>query len=262
MSSDVTRLDLRLRLRGLFGYAAGMAAYTLIVVALYPTFKGDHSLDVFAKKSSTMAALFGANGPLTTPPGWLNANLYGNFVPLVALLLCVGYGAHSIAGQNEDGTLAVVAMLPLTRRSILVQKFATLCLVAVPTSLATLAAVLAGRGFQLSLPVGHVVGVTVGALLLGIDFGALAMLIGALTGSRAVALGITSTVAAATYLISSLAPLVHWLHPARVLSPFYWAVGNGQIASGLSVGSIVVLVVTGLVLLAATMTAFERLDVH
>lgn len=259
---DIAVLDLRLRRRSLIGYALGMAGYALVIVALYPSFKGDTGLDAFTEKSSTVAALFGANGPLTTPPGWLNANLYGNFVPLIVLLMTIGYGAHAIAGQDEDGTLGLLAALPISRRSLLLQKFATLCLTAVPVSVATLACVLAGRGFELTVGVGNLVEITVGALLLGIDFGALALTIGALTGSRSTALGVTSALAAASYLISSLAPVVHWIRPARVVSLFYWSVGDGQLVHGLSLTSVLVLVLTATVLLAGAVAAFDRLDVH
>src|SRR5664280_1249359 len=75
-----------------------------------------------------VAALFGANGPLTTPPGWLNANLYANFVPLIVLLLTIGYGAACLAGQDENGTLGLIASLPVSRRRIAAQKFASLSL--------------------------------------------------------------------------------------------------------------------------------------
>ena len=122
MSSDVLRLDLRLRRRSLVGYTLGMAVYALVIVALYPSFKNDTSLNQLTDKGNAVAALFGANGPLTTPSGWLNANLYANFVPLIALLLAIGYGASCLAGQDEDGTLALVATLPLTRRGIVAQK--------------------------------------------------------------------------------------------------------------------------------------------
>ena len=80
MPADVTRLDLRLRRRSTIGYAAaGMALYTLVVVALYPSFKNSTSLNSLS--GSTAAALFGVTGPLTSPGGWLNGNIYGNFFP-------------------------------------------------------------------------------------------------------------------------------------------------------------------------------------
>src|SRR6516164_6829354 len=101
MLADITRLELRLRRRSTIGYAAGMALYTLVVVAVYPSF--EHQTSLNSLSGSTAAALFGLTGPLTSPGGWLNGNIYGNFFPLIMLLLTIGYGAAALAGQNEDG---------------------------------------------------------------------------------------------------------------------------------------------------------------
>ena len=135
-------------------------------------------------------------------------------------------------------------------------------MLAVPVGLVTLLCVLTGPGFQLHVSIAHLIGTTIGVLLLGVDFGVLALLLGALTGSRGLALGIASAVAAATYLISSLAPVTHWIRPLRVVSPFYYAVGDGQLADGIGVGAVLVLVVIALVLLGAALVAFERLDIR
>ena len=35
----------------------------------------------------------------------MNANIYANFLPLIILMLTIGYGARCLAGQDEDGTL-------------------------------------------------------------------------------------------------------------------------------------------------------------
>jgi ABC-2 type transport system permease protein len=99
-------------------------------------------------------------------------------------------------------------------------------------------------------------------VLLGIDFGALALLAGAISGSRAIALGVTSSLAAASYLVSSLAPVTLWMRPLRFGSLFYWAVGNAQLRTGLSLTSAVVLVGFAAVTLGAAVKAFERQDVH
>ncbi len=262
MSGDIVLLDMRLRRRSLIGYTLGITVYALVVVALYPAFRSETSLNDLTDNGSAVAALFGANGPLTTPTGWLNANLYANFVPLIALLLTIGYGASCLAGQDEDGTLGLVATLPLSRRGIVLQKAVTMSLQAVPVSLATFICVLVGRSFELPITGSGLLGVTVGTVLLAIDFGALALLVGASTGSRGVALGIASAAAAAGYLISSLAPVVHWLNPARYSSPFYYAVGDGQLSQGLSPTHAAVLLVIAGVFMVAAMAAFERLDVH
>ena len=75
MRADTTLLDLRLRRRSLIGYTLGIALYAFIVVALYPSFKSDTSLNKLTSNGNPAAALFGATGSLTSATGWLNANL-------------------------------------------------------------------------------------------------------------------------------------------------------------------------------------------
>ncbi len=262
MHADITRLDLRLRRRAVFGYTAGMALYALVIVALYPQFKNSASLDQITKNGSAVAALFGATGSLTSPTGWLNTNIYVNFLPLIMLLITIGYGASCIAGQDEDGTLSLAAALPVSRRGILLQKTLTLAIQAIALGLATMACVIAGRGFDLQVPVGDLAGITAGVVLLGIDFGMLAVALGSWTGRRGTALGVTATIAAASYLISSLAPVVAWIRPARFASLFYWSVGNSQLSTGLTGASAAVLAAVGVALLAASAIALRQQDLH
>jgi ABC-2 type transport system permease protein len=113
MRTDVARLDLQNRRRSMIGYAVGMAFYMLVIVVLYPAFKHSPELNKLTQGTSSLAALFGATGTVTSPAGWVDANAYTNFLPLIMLLLTIGYGASAIAGQNEDGMLGLLVVLPL-----------------------------------------------------------------------------------------------------------------------------------------------------
>jgi ABC-2 type transport system permease protein len=128
--------------------------------------------------------------------------------------------------------------------------------------LATTICVVIGRGFGLTIPVAGIAGITIGVTLLGVDFGLLALAIGAWAGRRGTALGITASIAAASYLVSSLAPVVAWIRPARYASLFYWSVGNAQLTTGLTATSSAILAATGIALLAAAAAAFNHLDLH
>ena len=244
MLANITRLDLRLRRRSTIGYAAGMALYTLVVVALYPSFKTSTSLNSLS--GSTAAALFGVSGKLTSPGGWLNGNIYGNFFPLIMLLLTIGYGAAALAGQDEDGTLALVAALPIRRRTILLQKAAAMALQALLLAVAVTICVIIGRGFQLAISPANTIAISVALVLMGLDFGLVTMAVGAITGRRGTALGVGAGLAAASYLLSSLASTISSIRPGRYLSLFYWSVGNDQISRGVSLGDFAVLIVVGL----------------
>ena len=260
MPADITRLELRLRRRSAIGYSAGLALYTLAVVALYPSFKNSTSLDSLS--GSTAAALFGVTGQLTSPGGWLNGNIYSNFFPLVMLLLTIGYGAACLAGQNEDGTLALTAALPIRRRTIVFQKTWAMALQALLLAAAVTVCIIIGRGFQLTVSPGNAIAIAVALTLMGLDFGLITMAIGAATSRRGTALGIGTGLAAASYLLSSLASTISGIRPGRYLSLFYWSVGNDQISKGDSITDFTVLIVTGLCALIAAVAAFRQADLN
>ena len=150
MSTELIRLDLRLRRRMLIGTAVGAAAYLALIVAIYPSFRHDTSLDAMITANPAAAAAFGITGSITSPAGWLDANMYANFAPLLALLLTVGYGAAAIAGQDTDGLLGLEATLPVTRTNLVLQKALTLLLVALVVPAVSLAACLTGPYFELN----------------------------------------------------------------------------------------------------------------
>ena len=262
MRASVTTLDASGRRWNIVAYAVGLGVYILIVVGLYPAFKDSAELDKFVNQDSTAAALFGVTGTLTSSAGWLNGNIYGNFLPLIVLMVTIAYGAASLAGQDEDGTLGMVVALPLRRSAIVSQKIGALALFAfVVTAVAGLC-VYVGRWFDLSIDAGNVASVSATTLLLGVDFGLLAMLAGAMTGSRGAAIGISTAVAAASFLLNSLAGVVSWLHGARYGSLFYWSSGNNQIVAGARLSDYAVLVTVGALLACASVVAFKRMDLR
>ncbi len=262
MHGEVLRLDLRLRRRMVIGVALGAGVYLLLVVAVYPSFKHDSSINTMIEANPAAAAAFGITGSITSPSGWLSGNMYANIAPLLALLLTVGYGSAAIAGQNADGLLGLVASLPTNRAQVVLQKAAALLLVAFVVPLASLLVCLVAPRFELYPDWRALLGVTAGLTLLAFDLGAVALLVGTLTGSQGAAMASAGGISAAAYLVSSLSPEVHAFEAIRWVSPFSWAVGNDQLAQGLSPGEIAALLGLGAVLLAATMRAFRRLDIH
>lgn len=262
MGIEIAKLDILLRRRSMIGYTIGLALYALVVAALYPAFKHTNSLDTFVAHDKAAAAVFGVSGSLSSSGGWLNGNLYANFFPLIALLMTIGYGAAALAGQNEEGTLCLIATLPVQRRRIAVEKCTAMALQALLLSAAVAGCVIAGRSFELTTSARQALTTSGAVLVMALDFGLVAMAVGSLTGSRTTALGITSALAAASYLISSLSSVVAWIRPARFASLFYWSVGDNQISRGVSVADGAVLLLVAVAGLCAAVIAFSRQDLR
>jgi ABC-2 type transport system permease protein len=96
--------------------------------------------------------------------------------------------------------------------------------------------------------------------LLGAEFGALALLVGAVTGRAVVSRAVPAMVAVAAYLINGFGLTVRWLHPVRKLSPFYQYLGHDPIRHGFSLVAIGVTVGCTALLLWLAVVAFGRRD--
>jgi beta-exotoxin I transport system permease protein len=70
-----------------------------------------------------------------------------------------------------------------------------------------------GRGFQLTVGPGNTVATAAALTLMGLDFGLVTMAVGAATSRRGTALGIGTGLAAASYLLSSLATTISAIRP-------------------------------------------------
>ena len=169
-------------------------------------------------------------------------------------MLTIGYGAGAIAVQDEYGTLGLLVMLPLPRREILVQKVSAMLAQPLVLTITVTACVYMGRAFDVTLDPWHVATASLAVLALGIDLGLIALALGAATRSRGTAIAIATALAAASYLLNSLPPVVHWLRPPRFISLFYWADGNHQLTVGANLASFAVLAGVGL---AAALAADE-----
>ena len=99
------------------------------------------------------------------------------------------------------------------------------------------------------------------AVLLAIAYGEIAVLVGAASGRRSLAIGVTAAIAVAAYLVNGLAPLVGALEGPQKLSPFYhYAVGD-PLRRGVSVSHMAVLVGIAIIATALAPLFFSRRDV-
>lgn len=255
------------RRRGLLFWSVGVGAYVATMLAFFPTARSqaqsfNQLLENYPKGMLTM--FVGSEKiDFGSAPSFLNTYLYASMVPIIVLVLAIGFGAAAIAGEEEAGTLDLVLAHPVSRRSVVLQKALVL-----PALLTTVGAVIvllvvgAVPLLDMDLSVGNLVAATVALVLLATDLGLVALAVGAATGRRGLAAGVAGGVAAGTYLVNSMSSLATWLEPWRVVSPFYWASHDNPLANGLAPGRLVVLVVLGSALLGVAVVAFERRDLR
>ena len=263
-AAELLRRGLRGHARALAAWCAGIVAYAALVSAIFPSIEGSAEFDDLVKSyPEALRSLFGIDaGTFSTGAGFLDAELFSLMLPLLVLVLAIGSGARTFAGEEEAGRLELVLAYPVRRRAAVLWKgvaVATEVVVACLAGFAALAVLDPVLGLDLST--GHLASAMGALAALGILHGWLALGVGAAVPSRVAAIGVPSALAAAGYLVGGLHELAGWLDPLRVLSPFWW-IGSSPLQGGVRPGGVAIVLATAVLVLLAGALLVERRDLH
>lgn len=260
MFTDVFRKTLRDQRRALVGWGIGAAAMVLLIAALWPSVRTAFSSDILAAFPEEMRRLFNIE-EMFTGAGFLNAEIFSILMPALFIAYGIGRGARMLAGEEQDGTLEVVVVSPVSRTRILLDKAAGLAVGIVALGVVVLASVMLGSyAVDMGIPVGHAAVGALAMVLIGVQHGALALAVGAATGRRAAAIAVAATVAVAGYVLHVMGALVEEVEPWQPLSPFTQAIDEGPISGTVPVG-FGWLALSAVVFVAAAVPLFRRRDV-
>jgi ABC-2 type transport system permease protein len=261
MLGSVLTQTVRAARRGLLWWSAGIAALVLFTVSLYPSIEGNDDLARAAEDyPEALQAFFGGDFDIASPAGYLNAELFSFMVPLLLLVYAISAGARAIAGEEESGTLDLLLAYPVSRARLALEKAGALALQLAVLALALFVTVAASAQLvSMDIAASSVTAAVVGTYLLALAYGVLALLVGAATGRRALAVGASAALAAAAYLLNGLAQVVDVLEPWRVLSPFEWL--GVPIRDGLSPGGGAALLLAAATATAIAVPLFDRRDI-
>ena len=243
---EITRQALRAARRTLAIWAAAFAGLIALYAVIWPSVRGNTSWrNLFDTLPPAYRALFTASGSidLSTAGGYLGVELMGFMGPALIAVYAITAGSAAIAGEEDRGGLEVTLSAPVSRVQLFGQRFTAL-LIGIATLMLTTAAALwiFSAVLDMGLGLGAIASAAAALGIFGLFAGAVAIAVGAATGSPAAARGVAALVVVASYLINALAQVTSALRPARPLSPYYLVLGNEPLAHGLRlVGAVSVL---------------------
>ena len=243
---EITRQALRAARRTLAIWAAAFAGLIALYAVIWPSVRGNTSWrNLFDTLPPTYRALFTASGSidLSTAGGYLGVELMGFMGPALIAVYAITAGSAAIAGEEDRGGLEVTLSAPVSRVQLFGQRFTAL-LIGIATLMLTTAAALwiFSAVLDMGLGLGAIASAAAALGIFGLFAGAVAITMGAATGSPAAARGVAALVVVASYLINALAQVTSALRPARPISPYYLVLGNEPLAHGLRlVGAVCVL---------------------
>lgn len=256
-----TLRDLR---RAFFWWSLGLVGLVALMVSVYPSVRDNEALNKLVKdypEALKGFVAFGGEIDYVSPAGYLGTEVFSLMVPLLLLIAAIGAGARAIAGEEERGTLDLLLANPLSRKRVAFEKLAAVVAEIGALGLVLFAALEIGaRAVALDVSTWHLAAATASAVLLALSYGAIAFLLGAGTGQRGRATGITAALAVSAYVLNGLAPLVGAIEPLQKVSPFYHYAASDPLREGLAAGHAGVLIGVAVVAGALAPLAFDRRD--
>lgn len=251
--------------RTMIGWGLGMAAAAGLVVGLYPVIRDSPEIvDLLESYPEALLELFGIDNidTYTSPPGFLETQLFSVYVPLIFLIFAIGRGVSAIAGEEQEGTLDVLLAAPVTRERVVLEKAGSIAVLVTALGTVLFAVVWLGSLVFDAWPgTLEIIAGTVSAILLALVFSYLALAAGGISGRRGLSLGVVAGLTVATYIIQGVAPLVDGLEWAERLSPFYYYLDHNPLQNGFDVLNGLVLAGMAVVFLGAAVWGFRRRDV-
>ena len=261
MLGSVAGRTLRYHVRALRWWALGTLGYVLMYASVWPSVRdnADAYTSTLDSLPEALRNLIGTD--FGTPVGYLRAEMFTFVTPVLLLIYAIGAGTRGLAGEEEAGTLDMLLSTPVQRRRVVLDKFVAMVVGTGFLSGLTWAGVaLLGPPFDLHVSLSRLAAASVGVGLLALGFGAGAMMVGAATGSRSLALGASSGLALVAFLIHTLAPSVRALHSVAKATPFYFFLGHDPLANGFNLLDLAVLSAIPVVAFAFALWFFERRD--
>lgn len=225
--------------RSALWWSIGIITFVIVNLAFWPSLEGSDALEGFEDMAELMEAMGAQN--IATPSGYVDGQVYALLLPLLLSALAITLASGLTAGDEHAGRLELLHALPVGRRTVWSARW--IASMVVLSGVATVA----GLATLVSLPVfsleevsaARVVTATIGCSLLAAFHGAVSYAVAAMGGTRGLSAGLGIVVLVVGYLMSFVLPLADALTRARDLSPWFWALGDQPVTSGIDLWRLV-----------------------
>ena len=219
------------RRRSVWGWGGGLGLLTLFMFSTWPALSEDAAAlaSLISALPREVFALFGISSPesMVTAAGYLSSRTYQVIGPILIVLFTVRGVSSGFIREERAGVLDLVLAAPAPRRRVMAAKAGGTALSAALVAAVPTGAALAGDAvWSTRLGAGRILAAGAGLWLLGLFFGALALMAWTMTERSSSAVRITAAAAFGTFLLNGLGALTEATAPLRLLSPFYWYLGD------------------------------------
>ena len=249
--------------RGFIGWLVGVIGITIIQLSVYPSIRDSRASwgEAIKQFPEALQKMF-RMADYTSEIGYLSTELFAITLPLLFIGVGASWGARATAEDEETGTADILLSLPISRRSVIATRMVAMFSALVALAAVLFATLMVGAQFlDLSISVSRYIDAGIVLVLVGMVFGAIAMLFGTITGHKGAALGYSVGLAIALFVLYSLAPLVSAFETILKFNPLQWTIGSQPLALGIDTPYMLLALGLTATLIAGATIMFDRRDI-
>ncbi len=126
MNLNLLRRSIADKRLSLLVYALGIAAYAVLILAIWPSLRGNADLLNQLWKSypeSIRKAFGGENMTFSTFDGFLSVEFFNQMWMIIMIAFTISIATGAIAAEIENGTMELLLAQPISRRAVLVTRY-------------------------------------------------------------------------------------------------------------------------------------------
>lgn len=248
----------------ILGWFFGFAALAALLVTFYPSMKQEGSLEMFVDSMPpAMQGFIGDLTNLTQFSTYLASQLFDIRMQIIAGVMVVVLALSITIGEEEKGQLRTTLALPVSRMSLLVQKWLAMVSIIGLALLGTAIGIYASQfAVEESIGIAVLARLMFMTWLVMVTFATLTFAVAMSVGSRALATIVGIILLAGSFVLTTFSIGVDWLRQYEMLSLFYYFPAVAIAKDVIDVKD--VLILTGLCFAALVVAffGFRRRDVQ
>lgn len=247
----------------MLGWSLGLIAMLALTLAFFPALSQGNGLrQLLTNVPKQLQGLLGDIDAYRTATGYLASAIFDLRIPLLALPMAIILGISLGVSEEASGQLYQLIARPISRGTIVFQKWLALLAVLLTTHIA----MLLGAAATLLAIHEHVAYATMFSIilmswLLTLVIGSITLLLGFATGRKGLVTALSSMFAFASYLVTSFVAQVSWLKKVDYVSLFHYYKPTEVAKHGLNFAHVGLFVGLAMLCVLVSVVIFSKRDI-
>lgn len=246
------------------GWFIGFAALAALLVAFYPSMRQEGALDqLMATMPDALKGVMGDLADMTRFDTYLATQLFDIRASLLAGIMAIILALGLTIGEEEKGQLRTLLSLPVSRTSVLLQKWLAMVTILFATLIGLVVSVFALQAtVDASISFDAMAKLLIMTWLVLVAIATVTFAAALISGKRSVALLVGVLVMAGSFIVSTFGMSVDWLADYEWLSLFHYFPASEVVRDGIEIKNVIVLGSVTVASVIAGLIVFRKRDVN